>query len=176
MFLLERGKVMFRAMRRKRQALSPEACAAILARGTSGVLALSGDDGYPYAVPLSYVYDGGAIYFHCAREGHKLDAIRRNPKASFCVIDQDQVVPEEYTSYFRSVIAFGTVRVLEGEGEKRSAIEKLALKYAPEDSAGRRREAIDREWMSLCMLEMTVEHLTGKEAIELVRAREQGTR
>lgn len=176
MFLLERGKVMFRAMRRKRQALSPEACAAILARGTSGVLALSGDDGYPYAVPLSYVYDGGAIYFHCAREGHKLDAIRRNPKASFCVIDQDQVVPEEYTSYFRSVIAFGTVRVLEGEGERRSAIEKLALKYAPEDSAGRRREAIDREWMSLCMLEMTVEHLTGKEAIELVRAREQGTR
>ena len=174
--MLERGKVMFRAMRRKRQALSPEACAAILARGTSGVLALSGDDGYPYAVPLSYVYDGGAIYFHCAREGHKLDAIRRNPKASFCVIDQDQVVPEEYTSYFRSVIAFGTVRVLEGEGEKRSAIEKLALKYAPEDSAGRRREAIDREWMSLCMLEMTVEHLTGKEAIELVRAREQGTR
>ena len=176
MFLLERGKVMFRAMRRKRQALSPEACAAILARGTSGVLALSGDDGYPYAVPLSYVYDGGAIYFHCAREGHKLDAIRRNPKASFCVIDQDQVVPEEYTSYFRSVIAFGTVRVLEGEGERRSAIEKLALKYAPEDSAGRRREAIDREWAPLCMLEMTVEHLTGKEAIELVRAREQGTR
>ena len=176
MFLLERGKVMFRELRRKRQALSPEACAAILARGTSGVLALWGDDGYPYAVPLSYVYDGGAVYFHCAREGHKLDAIRRNPKASFCVIDQDQVVPEEYTSYFRSVIAFGTVRVLEGEGEKRSAIEKLALKYAPEDSAGRRREAIDREWMSLCMLEMTVEHLTGKEAIELVRAREQGTR
>ena len=174
--MLERGKVMFRAMRRKRQALSPEACAAILARGTSGVLALSGDDGYPYAVPLSYVYDGGAIYFHCAREGHKLDAIRRNPKASFCVIDQDQVVPEEYTSYFRSVIAFGTVRVLEGEGERRSAIEKLALKYAPEDSAGRRREAIDREWAPLCMLEMTVEHLTGKEAIELVRAREQGTR
>lgn len=167
---------MFRAMRRKRQQLSRAEAEAILERGTSGVLAVAGDDGYPYTVPLSYVYQDGKLWFHSAKSGHKLDAVRREEKASFCVIDQDQVVPEEYTSYFRSVIAFGTVRVLEGEGEKRSAIEKLALKYAPEDSAGRRREAIDREWGALCMLEMTVEHLTGKEAIELIRAREQGTR
>lgn len=167
---------MFRAMRRKRQQLSRAEAEAILERGTSGVLAVAGDDGYPYTVPLSYVYQDGKLWFHSAKSGHKLDAVRREEKASFCVIDQDQVVPEEYTSYFRSVIAFGTVRVLEGEGERRSAIEKLALKYAPEDSAGRRREAIDREWAPLCMLEMTVEHLTGKEAIELVRAREQGTR
>ena len=167
---------MFRDLRRKRQALSPQACADVLARGTSGVLAVAGDGGYPYAVPLSFLYDGGKLYFHCARAGHKLDAIRRDPRASFCVIDQDQVVPAEYTSYFRSVIAFGQVRILDSEEEMRQAVEKLALKYAPEDSAGRRREAIDREWAPLCMLEMTVEHLTGKEAIELVRAREQGTR
>ena len=162
---------MFREMRRTRQALPPEEISAVLERGTSGVLALAGDDGYPYAVPISYVYDGERIYFHSARAGHKLDAVRREPKASFCVIDQDQIVPAEYTTYFRSVIAFGRIRVLEDEGEKRAAIEKLAEKYAPEDSPENRRQAIDREWKPLCMLELTIDHLSGKEAIELVRKR-----
>lgn len=165
---------MFREMRRKKQALPPEECAAVLRRGTSGVLALEGDCGYPYAVPISYVYDGEKLYFHSARAGHKLDAIRHNPKASFCVIDQDQVVPEEYTTYFRSVVVFGRMRVLEDEQEKRKAIEKLAIKYAPKDSPENCREAIDREWEPLCMLEMTVEHLSGKEGRELAKARQGG--
>lgn len=165
---------MFREMRRKKQALPPKECAAVLRRGTSGVLALEGDCGYPYAVPISYVYDGEKLYFHSARTGHKLDAIRHNPKASFCVIDQDQVVPEEYTTYFRSVVVFGRMRVLEDEQEKRKAIEKLAIKYAPKDSPENRREAIDREWEPLCMLEMTVEHLSGKEGRELAKARQGG--
>lgn len=162
---------MFREMRRGRQALPKEMCEAVLSRGSHGVLALAGDEGYPYAVPISYVYEGGKLYFHCARSGHKLDAIARCPKASFCVVDQDQVVPQEYTTYFRSVIAFGTVRILEEDGEKRAAIEKLAVKYAPADSRENRDGAIDREWAPLCMLEMTVDHMTGKEAVELVRAR-----
>lgn len=162
---------MFREMRRKRQALPLEQCEEVLRRGTSGVLALSGDEGYPYAVPISYCYDGSRLYFHCAKAGHKLDAIRREPRASFCVVDQDRVVPEEYTTYFRSVIVFGRVTVLEDDGAKRAAVEKLALKYAPADRAEHRREYIDREWDALCMLEMQVEHMTGKEAIELVRAR-----
>lgn len=165
---------MFREMRRKKQALPPEECAAVLRRGTSGVLALEGDCGYPYAVPISYVYDGEKLYFHSARAGHKLDAIRHNPKASFCVIDQDQVVPEEYTTYFRSVVVFGRMRVLEDEQEKREAIEKLAIKYAPKDSPENRRRAIDREWEPLCMLEMTVEHLSGKEGRELAKTRQSG--
>ena len=104
---------MFREMRRKRQMLGKEECEEILNRGTSGVLALLGDDAYPYAVPISYVYEDGKLYFHSARSGHKLDAVREYPKASFCVIDQDQIVPEEYTTYFRSVIAFGSIRILE---------------------------------------------------------------
>ena len=70
---------MFREMRRKKQALSNEENLAILMRGTSGVMAVSGDDDYPYAVPLSYVYHDSKIYFHCAASGHKLDAMRRNP-------------------------------------------------------------------------------------------------
>ena len=162
---------MFREMRRKRQALSLEENAAILHRGTSGVLALSGDDGYPYAVPISYVSDGDKIYFHCAKSGHKLDAIRREPKASFCVIDQDQIVPEEYTTYFRSVIVFGQIRELTDDKEKRAAIEKLAVKYAPMDTEAGRENAIEREWKPLCMLEMSIDHMTGKEAIELVKKR-----
>ena len=159
--------MMFRAMRRKNQALSQEAIKDILRRGTSGVLALSGDDDYPYAVPLSYVYDSGRLYFHCARSGHKIDALQKSAKASFCVIDKDLVVPEEYTTYFRSVIAFGQIRVIKADDEKRTAIEKLAHKYAPTDTAAHREEAINREWKPLCVLEMSIEHITGKEAIEL---------
>ena len=162
---------MFREMRRKKQALSMEDAEDILYRGTSGVLAVSGDDDYPYAVPLSYVYDGEKLYFHSARNGHKLDAISRNARVSFCVIDQDQIIPEEYTTYFRSVIVFGTIHIMEDESEKRNAIEKLALKYAPDDTPESREKAIDREWKPLCMLEMIPEHISGKEAIELVRQR-----
>ena len=81
-------------------------------------------------------------------------------------------MPEEYTSYFRSVIAFGTIRELEGDGEKRAAIEKLARKYVPNDTAEGMEAAIQRDWAPLCMLEMTIDHMTGKEAIELVKAKE----
>ena len=92
---------MFREMRRSRQSLTDQESIILLEEGSSGVLAVAGDDGYPYAVPLSYVYDSGsrAVYFHCALSGHKLDAVHKNPKVSFCVIGQDQVVPEEYTTY-----------------------------------------------------------------------------
>lgn len=157
-------------MRRKRQQLPPEECRAILWRGTSGVLAVSGDDGYPYAVPLSYVYVDSKLYFHCAQSGHKLDAIRRDGRASFCVIDQDQVLPEHYTTCFRSVIAFGKARILENPHEKRAAIELLAEKYSPEQGEGRRQE-IEGAFDQLCMIELAIEHLTGKEAIELTRER-----
>lgn len=162
---------MFREMRRKNQALTREECAKILERGTSGVLALAGDADYPYAVPLSYVYDGARIYFHCAQSGHKLDCIHRKPQASFCVVAQDQVVPEEYTTYYRSVIVFGTLCIIQDDEERRTAIEKLAIKYAPNDNVINRQRFIEREWQALCMLEMNIEYLSGKEAIEIKRAR-----
>lgn len=162
---------MFRDMRRKDQVLSREECLAVLERGTSGVLAVQGDDGYPYAVPLSYAYEDGKLWFHCAREGHKLDAILRDPRVSFCVVDRDQVVPLEYTTYFRSVILFGKARVLEGPTEIRAALEKLALRYAPEDSEAHREAILEKELPAVVMVEIAVEHLSGKEAIELVRSR-----
>ena len=161
---------MFREMRRKRQALSREEVSSVLYRGTSGVLALSGDDNYPYAVPISYVYDGENIYFHCAKSGHKLELIRQNPKASFCVVDQDQIVPEEFTTYFRSVIAFGRIRIVEAPAEKRRSVELLARKYAPADTPEHRTEYIEKDFSRLCMLALTIEHVTGKQARELVPA------
>ena len=136
---------MFREMRRKKQELPQEDVIRILQEGTSGVLAVSGDNDYPYAVPLSYVYDSGKIYFHCATSGHKLDGIRKNNKVSFCVISQDQVVPEEYTSYFRSVIAFGQIRILENDLEKRAAIKNLAEKYVPKGSPSQHENAAEKE-------------------------------
>ena len=108
---------MFRPMRRSAQALDGGACVEILERGTSGVLALAGDGGWPYAVPLSYVYSDGKLYFHCAKSGHKLDAVRECDKASFCVVARDDVVPEEFTTRYVSVIAFGRVREITGDAE-----------------------------------------------------------
>lgn len=164
--------MVFREMRRKKQELSQQEVVDILCNRTSGVLALLGDNDYPYTVPISYVYDDGKIYFHSAKSGHKIDAIQKTAKASFCVIDKDLIVPEKYTTYFRSVVAFGQVRTIEDDSEKRAAIEKLSIKYTPEDTAANRDDAINREWNSLCMLEMTIEHITGKEAIELAKEKQ----
>ena len=161
--------MVFREMRRKKQALSQQEIDNILQQETSGVLALIGDGAYPYTVPISYVYDGEKLYFHSAKSGHKLDAIQKNAKASFCVIAQDTVIPEGYTTYFQSVIVFGQIQIIEDEREKRAAIEKLASKYRPEDTSVHRDQVINREWYPLCMLEMTIDHITGKKAIELVR-------
>ncbi len=163
--------MMFREMRRKRQQLGEGETLGILERGSHGVLALAGDGGYPYALPISYVYDRGKLYFHGAKKGHKLDAIARCSKASFCVVERDEVVPEEYTTYFRSVIAFGTITLLEGE-EKLAAIEKLAEKYAPGFSGEHRAKAIAADWAPLEMFALSIEYATGKEAIELVKRRE----
>lgn len=158
---------MFRKMRRNNQELSRKESIDVLLKGTSGVLAVQGDDEYPYAVPLSYVYHNSKIYFHCAKVGHKLDAIKKQSKVSFCVIDQDQVKPEEYTTYFRSVIVFGKAHILT-EDKKREALEILAEKYTPDDKDGRTKE-IDMLFKAVCMVEIEIEHMTGKEAIELVK-------
>lgn len=158
---------MFREMRRKNQLLLLEETISILEQETSGTLAVLGDDGYPYAVPLSYVYEDSKIYFHCAKTGHKMEAIINNDKVSFCIIAQDQIIPEEYTTYYRSVIVFGKARLLENE-EKRHAVELLAKKYSPEDEAGRAKE-IEESFNRVAMVEITIEHMTGKAALELVK-------
>lgn len=161
---------MFRPMRRIRQQLSQTEAEAVMARGKSGILAVLGDGGYPYAVPLSYLWQDGRIYFHCAPEGHKLDAIRACDRVSFCVVDQDEIAPERFTTYFRSAIAFGRARIVASGEERRAAIDRLAEKYSPNMPEAKAAE-IGSAWNHLCMVCIDVEHLTGKEAIELVSAR-----
>ncbi len=158
---------MFRDGRRKKQFMSKEATEEILQRGLAGVLGVNGDDGYPYTVPISYVYDSGKIYLHSANRGHKLDSIRRNDRVSFCVIDQNKVVPEELTTYYRSAIVFGRARIVEDEAVKRHALELLGQKYSP-NYPGKTAASIRKPWNAVSVVEIVIEHMSGKESIELV--------
>jgi len=160
---------MFRAMRRTKQILSPNECVEILERGTSGILSVFGDDNYPYAIPLNYTYNEGRLFFHSAKSGHKVDAVLNHPKVSFCVIAQDLIIPEEYTSYFRSVIAFGKARILDDAVEIRTALELLAMKYSFSQPREDHDREIEKDFKKVCIIEVLIEHLSGKEAIELVR-------
>lgn len=155
-------------MRRKRQQLSEEESIGILVKASSGVLAVLGDEGYPYAVPLSYVYHEGRLIFHSAVAGHKVDAIRACDKASFCVIQQDLVSEEKFTTFFRSVIAFGRIRILEDDVQKLEAIRVLARKYSPHVSMENTNVEIQRGFPHLLMFVLEIEHLTGKQAKELM--------
>ncbi|QSX09213.1 pyridoxamine 5'-phosphate oxidase family protein [Alkalibacter rhizosphaerae] len=156
---------MFREMRRIKQAMRVEEIIAVLERCSNGVLACHGDDGYPYAVPLNFVYYNGRIYFHCAKDGHKIDAIKKDPKVSFAVVDQDTIVSEEYTSYFRSAHAFGRARFTEGE-EWLDAFRALVEKYSGHRSVEEKEREIAGCGRSL-IAAIDVDHLTGKEAKEL---------
>lgn len=158
----------FREMRRKRQQLSEEESIAILQKATAGTLALLGDNDYPYAVPISYVYADGRLYFHSALSGHKVDAIRKCDKASFCVIEQDEVHPEKYTTFFRSVIAFGRIHIIEDETEKLETARMLVNRYIPNQEEAVQKE-LENGLSRMLMIRFDIEHLTGKEAIELVR-------
>ena len=161
----------FREMRRKRQQLSEADSVAILKKATSGTLALLGDNGYPYAVPISYVYAEGKLYFHSAMSGHKVDAIRSCDKASFCVIDQDNVQPKKYTTFYRSVIAFGRIHIIEDEAEKLKTASMLGNRYNPNQDDTLQKE-IENGLSRMLAIRFDIEHLTGKEAIELVRQHE----
>ena len=160
---------MFREMRRGKQLLSMKDTAAIMDRCTNGVLACLGDEDYPYAVPLSYVYFNDKIYFHSAKAGHKIDAIIKNPKVSFSVIDEDTIVSEKYTTYFRSVLAFGKARIVEGD-EWLEAFKALVEKYSgdqPEEAKYKEIAGCRQTYM----IAIDVEHISGKEAIEYVNAK-----
>ena len=160
----------FREMRRKRQQLSEEESIGILQKATAGTLALLGDNGYPYAVPISFVYHEGKLYFHSALSGHKVDAIRNCDKASFCVIAQDDVQPKQYTTFFRSVIAFGRIHIIEDEAEKLATARMLGNRYNPNDDESLQKE-LESGLARMLMIRFDIEHLTGKEAIELAKQR-----
>lgn len=109
--------------------LSDAESLSVLKHCTHGVLALSDQEGFPYAVPMSYVYFNNAIYFHCAMTGHKMDLLGANPHASFCVVDRDIIMPETFTTHFRSVIAFGNISCITDRMEKERILYILGEKY-----------------------------------------------
>lgn len=159
---------MERRMRRFRQELPYNESQRILTTGKYAVWAVDGDSNYPYAVPVNYVYDGMAIYVHCARQGHKIDSIVRNPKCSMCIVESDDVVPDEFTSYFRSVIIFGKAEIVEDETERLRVLQLLCDKYSPGiDST----DEINKFLKTVCIVRIRIDSITGKEAIELTRQR-----
>lgn len=160
----------FREMRRKNCVISDEAAWKILREGDFGVLALAGDNGYCYAVPINYAVEGNKIYFHSAKTGHKLDAIRNNDKVSFCVVGRHDVIAEEFTTYFTSAIAFGRMKIIEdnADPDKLRGLELLADKYSSTASAEMRAKELSR-LSAVVVPVMTIEHLTGKAARELVK-------
>lgn len=153
-------------MRRFKQQLSKAETEEILLNGRECVLAVCDEDGSPYAVPVNYVYDGVHIYIHSAKEGHKIEALRNNPRISLCVIAQGDIVPKEFTTYFRSAIVFGTVKFVGVEADKIKALWKLCEKYCKGLDA---TQEISRFLKNVEILEVTIERMTGKEAIELTR-------
>lgn len=164
---------MFRKMRRNKQLLSIEDTITVLNRCTNGVLACLGDEEYPYAVPVSYVYFNDKIYLHSSKSGHKVDAIMKNPKVSFSVIDEDRIVSEEYTTYFRSVIAFGKARVIVGGDEWLEGFKALVEKYSgnlPEEAKHKEIVGCTQSYV----IAIDVEHVTGKEAIGFITAKHKG--
>lgn len=155
---------MFRKMRRFKQQLSNEDCVKILQTEPRGILAVNGDDGYPYTVPLDYVYADGKIYFHCAVEGHKIDAIQRSDKVSFCVLDKGSRPDGEWAYYFNSVVVFGRIRIVTDEQLRTESLRLLGTKYFP--TAQMVEDDIRKNAARALVLELTVEHMTGKHVHE----------
>lgn len=154
------GSRVFRKMRRFNQQLSEEACMAILNSEKRGVLSLMGDDGYPYGIPLDYVYTENKIYFHGASEGKKMDSIRKNPKACFTVMNRGEKPEDDWAYYVQSVISFGEIRIVTHEEEKMDALWRLGRKYYPDDTSIQRE--VDRDGKRACMLCLEIHYMTGK--------------
>lgn len=158
---------MDKEMRRFKQQLTKEDSVKLLCSSTAGVLCLCGEDMQPYGVPLSHVYNNGKLYFHSALNGYKVDLIRQNNNVSFTVIAKNEIHLERFTTYYKSVIASGKIRIIENEEEKQNILEILGRRCNANDSEGLSEE-IKKGFTRCLALEMEIDSLTGKQAIELV--------
>lgn len=153
---------MFRGMRRFKQQITEAECKEILSNEKRGILSLLGDDGYPYGLPLSHLYceEDGKIYFHGAKEGHKIDAIKNYDKASFCVYDKGYKKEGDWALNIKSVIAFGKVRLITDEDLTRKICTKLVQKFTDDE------EYLEKELKNALSrvqcFEFEIEHMTGK--------------
>jgi len=155
---------MFRKLTRINQLLPENECIDVLKKGLRGTLAVMGDEGYPYAVPMNYHYDEktNKIYFHSGKNGHKMDAIRNCDKVSFSVIDEGEKLGDNWWLTFRSVIVFG--RIKEVENWEDDVIFDISYKFTSDD------KYIDDEIKKLrnitAVFELDIENMTGKRVNE----------
>ena len=162
---------MFRKMRREKQVLSKSECTRILECGEWGTLGLLGDDGYPYTVPLNYVFVNDKVYFHSAKSGHKIDALANGDKASFCVVDKSDLVPEEFATAYKSVIVFGRISVVDDPAEFEEALVALTERLAGGEPETSKRDEVAKCHMrqNVLVLSLAPEHVSGKQAKCLAR-------
>lgn len=157
---------MFRPIRKKKNQISDEAAKELLRTSRRGVFAVNGDDGYPYATPINFLYDEDAqkIYFHGSRAGHKVDSLRACDKVCFTVYGNETVRDEPWAPYMQSVVVFGRCRLLESGEESLALVKRFAMKYYPDESL------VDIEiaegGKAVQMYEITIEHYSGKEVQE----------
>lgn len=153
-------KNMFKEMRRKDRELSKEEAYELLNRCEYGVLSTMNPDGYPYGVPLDYVYEDNAIYFHCASEGHKLENIYSNLNVSFCVVNDVQLLPSDFSTKYKSVIVFGKAKEVKEE-EKRKGLVLLLEKYS-KDYMMEGGKYIQAMWDKTKVIKIDIEHISAK--------------
>lgn len=157
---------MFRELERAAQKLPEEDCAELLKWETRGVLSVLGDDGYPYGMPMNHWYDeeSGAIWFHCGKSGHRLDALQRNNKVSFCVYDRGERKDGEWAWRVRSVVVFGRMEVLDDPELIVDVTTRLSHKFTRDEAyiLGEIRAAAHKT----LLLRLTPEHICGKRVTE----------
>lgn len=151
---------MYREMRRKDRELKNEDIIKILNNGEYGILSTISKDGYPYGVPVSYVYFNDSIYFHCATEGHKLDNILNNSKTSFSVVGGTCVLSDKFTTNYESAIVFGNAREV-FDDEKNSVLLEILNKYSP-NYLEKGKEYIKNAGAKTKVIKIDIEHFSGK--------------
>lgn len=149
---------MFREMRRKDREISLEGTKKLLEQGIDGVLGTISEHGYPYTVPVNYVYLNEKIYFHCATTGEKLDNIKRNPKVSFTVITRNKILEEIFSTDFQSVIVFGKAQLITPSKE---ILMELIRKYSSA-FLEKGMKYVDKAYQGTQLVEITIDHMTGK--------------
>lgn len=157
---------MFREMRNQESQLSRQACIALLCANPRGVLSVLGDGGYPYGVPTNFWYnpEDGCIYFHSGKQGHKVDAILANPKASLCVMDSGVQMEKDWAKTFHSVIVFGEIEVLDPDETALEIVRKLSLQFTV-DLAFIENEIANYGARTL-FFRLVPRHMTGKQIRE----------
>lgn len=151
---------MFRQMRRLDMKMSDEDINRLLLRGREGVISTINDNGYPYAIAVNYVHLNNKIYFHCARQGQKLDNIKRDEKVSFLIYDSVEVLGEKLNTLYQSVVIYGRAKVINANDV---LLRALVNKYAeiPQEKLSR---MIEKEINQTAMVEIEIDYISGKQS------------